>query len=113
MLWLLLHLTPTMTFVRDYSSYDDNVVDLVDVSEDDSKPDAKIGEHDNNGVINYDNDFEVGGEEDELDEDYDDVNEAIFKFLFDDNNFYVDKEGDMLVVWITLWLLVDLKNLTA
>ena len=47
-----------------------------------------------NDDSNSDNDFEVGGEEDELDEDSDAANNAITQFLFDDKNFYVEKEGD-------------------
>ena len=68
---------------------------MVNVPEDDRKPAAHTY-HDNNkdDNSNCENDFEVGDEEDELDEDSDAVNDARTQFLFEDKNFYVDKEGD-------------------
>ena len=87
-------MTRSLKIGSDNRSDDDNVVDLVHDNEDDQKPSAKSDEYDNNDGINYGNDDEDSGEEDPPDEVYDDVEDAISKFLFDYDNFYVNKEGD-------------------
>ena len=55
-----------ITLESDDGSDDDNEVDLVNVPEDDRKTAAQTY-HDSNDDSNCDDDFEVGGEEDELD----------------------------------------------